>query len=120
MTPPPLGHRKPITRQRSPWQPTERMTIADVDVAAFRRAVSDGTLRALLAEEPLGWHLSVSFVNHRGMPTRYPTWDELAHARDALLPADIGFVMHLPRADQYVAVHPTTFHLHEHPERHPA
>jgi hypothetical protein len=28
-------------------------------------------------------------------------------------------VMHLPPEAEYVAVHDTTFHLHEHPERTP-
>jgi hypothetical protein len=53
----------------------------------------------------------------RDQLTRYPRWDEIAHARDELLPADIDFVMWLPRAGDYVALHDTTFHLHEHPER---
>lgn len=34
-----------------------------------------------------------------------------------LLPADVGFVMHLPTDSHYVADHPTTFHWHEHPMR---
>jgi hypothetical protein len=38
-------------------------------------------------------------------------------ARDEFLPAAAAFVMHLPTLDEYVAVHDTTFHLHEHPER---
>lgn len=112
--------RAPITRQRSAWKPVTGVRPELVAMGRwFIRAVHDGTLRACVAEEATGWHLSVSFVNHRGVPSRYPTWDELAHARDELLPADVGFVMHLPRAVEYVAVHPTTFHLHEHPERTP-
>lgn len=74
-------------------------------------------LRALVAEEPAGWHLSISFADDCRRPTRYPTWDEIAHARYELLPDDIDVVMHLPPPGEYVALHPTTFHLHEHPER---
>ncbi len=47
--------------------------------------------------------------------SRYPRWDEIMHARDHLLPSDVGFVMHLPADGEYVALHPTTFHLHQHP-----
>jgi hypothetical protein len=79
--------------------------------------VGDGSLRALVAQEPAGWHLSISFVDDRGRPSRYPRWDEITHARAELLPAELGFVMHLPPDDDYVALHDTTFHLHEHPER---
>jgi len=57
----------------------------------------------------------MSYVDRCGHPSRYPTWDEIADARDQLLPVDVGFVMHLPARGEYVAVHPTTFHLHEHP-----
>lgn len=112
--------RAPITKQQSPWEPVPAIELrAELAVlgAWFTRRVHDGTLRACVAEEPTGWHLSVSFVNHRRVASRYPSWDELADARDQLLPADVGFVMHLPRTSEYVAVHPTTFHLHEHPER---
>lgn len=79
--------------------------------------MSDGLLWAIVAEEPGGWHLSVSFRDHRGVAARYPTWDELAHARYVLMPDDIDVVMHLPPPADYVAVHDTTFHLHEHPRR---
>jgi hypothetical protein len=109
--------RAPITRQRSPWLEAEPLTINDVRTRTFRREVNDGALWALVAEEPQGWHLSISFRDRRDQLTRYPRWDEIAHARDELLPADIDFVMWLPRAGDYVALHDTTFHLHEHPER---
>lgn len=72
-------------------------------------------LRVLVALEPEGWHLSISFANHKGELTRYPRWDEIIHARAELLPPDVGFVMHLPPEDEYVALHDTTFHLHQHP-----
>lgn len=107
--------RAPLTRQRSPWiEDTQR----DDDIGRwFFRRVHDGVLWTCVAEEPLGWHLSISHRTHRGVLARYPHWDEIADARDRLLPADVGFVMHLPPAGEYVALHDTTFHLHEHPER---
>jgi hypothetical protein len=105
--------RKPLTKQRSAWAHIGPMAHLNV----YERRVGDGRLRVLVGIEPLGWHMSISFTNHNGVLTRYPTWDEIADARDWLLPDDIGFVMHLPPADEYVALHDTTFHLHEFPER---
>lgn len=109
--------RAPLTKQRSAWIENDGAVIPVPGARWWTRNAADGFLRACVAEEPLGWHLSISFVNHRGVPSRYPTWDEIADARDVLLPGDVAFVMHLPVAGEYVAVHATTFHLHEHPER---
>lgn len=109
---------QPLTRQRSPWTEIGAVTLPGLPGSAIHheRRVHDGNLRAFIADEPgIGWHMSLSFVDHRGRPSRYPTWDELAHARYELLPADLDFVMHLPPTDGYVAIHPTTFHLHQHP-----
>jgi len=110
---------QPLRRQRSPWQrwPEQDHTIEGVPVAVWRRNVNDGALVAFVGDEPEGWHLSISFRDRRGGWSRYPSWDELAHARYELLPAELDFVMHLPPPDEYVAVHSTTFHLHQWPER---
>lgn len=111
--------RKPMTRQRSPWEnvTNERLTeeLLSAPMSTHRRRVSDGVLLAIVAEEPQGLHMSISFRDHRGRPNRYPTWDEIAHARDELLPDDREFAMFLPRQGEYVAVHDTTFHLHQWP-----
>lgn len=109
--------RAPLTKQRSSWETAFAQTIEGVRTFWHRRRVSDGTLRAAVAEEPHGWHMSISFVDGRDRPSRYPSWDEIAHARDALLPDDVDFVMWLPRNGEYVALHDSTFHLHEHPPR---
>lgn len=110
----------PLTTQLTPWRHVGHMPTAPGWKAdGYRRSVKDGSLRALVGEEPMGWHLSISFTDDCNRPTRYPTWDEIAHARYELLPGDVDFVMHLPPAGEYVALHPTTFHLHEHPERTP-
>lgn len=81
---------------------------AGLDVPVlWTRNVHDGRLVALVALEPIGWRLSISHAR------RYPTWDEIAHARYELLPAELTFSMLLPPPDEYVAVHNFTFHLHE-------
>ena len=108
--------RSPITRQRSSWEPFEHTT-AITPGDWYERRVGDGTLTACVAEEPHGWHMSISFRDHKDRPARYPRWDEIADARDNLLPDDIEFVMFLPRSEEYLAVHDTCFHLHEYPER---
>lgn len=109
----------PLTKQRSPWIAKPDMDHDMLGYVArwFQRRVGDGTLWACVCEEPMGWHLSISFRNQRGEYSRYPTWDELAHARYELLPDELDFVMHLPPPDEYVALHETCFHIHEHPER---
>ena len=111
----------PLRKQRSPWIGKPDMTHDMLGFTAhwFQRMVGDGSLWACVCEEPEGWHLSISFRNQQGKYTRYPSWDEIAHARYELLPNDVDFVMHLPPPDEYVALHETTFHLHEHPARTP-
>lgn len=126
--------RKPITQQRSKYRelklddPITAGRIAEAlskigatNIAIWWRNVGDGQLRVIIDEEPMGWHLSISHAK-RGKkgelsPGRYPKWDEIAHARYQFLPDDIDFVMHLPREEDYVVLHDTTFHLHEYPDR---
>lgn len=113
--------RDPITRQRSPWIEDESRYLLHADkypMRWFTRRVGDGTLWAICAIEPtIGWHLSISFRDAKNRLARYPNWDEIAHAREVLLPPELGFVMHLPplTTDEYVALHLTTMHLHQHP-----
>lgn len=114
----PEGH-KPMSRQRSPW---ERVQDDHPELAVFhwrtyRRRVSDGFLVAMTAVEPgVGWHLSVSFRRPNGDLSRYPRWDEIVDARDQLTPPTVAFAMMLPLAEEFVSLHATTFHLHQHPE----
>jgi hypothetical protein len=51
------------------------------------------------------WHVSISH------PHRYPTWDEVADVRYALVPDDVTVAMLLPPRADYLNVHPHTFHL---------
>ena len=114
--------RQSMTVQRSPW--IEDVTaggflraanMVEPDARVYRRSVHDGTLTAVVGTIPAeGCHLSVSHHKHNGDVGRYPTWDEIAHARYELCPGDIEMVMFLPPMDAYVAIHPSTFHLHEH------
>ena len=98
---------KPLSRQRSAWKPID----SPLDWGnGFVRNVHDGKLRAIVAIEDGRHHLSIS---HAGKTTRYPTWDEITHARAQLLPDDLWFAMYLPPTGNYVAHHPNTFHLWE-------
>jgi hypothetical protein len=104
---------QPLTRQRSSWTPDRPLNIDGIEGKVFRRRVNDGLLTTIVSHEPHGWHMSISFVDHRGELSRYPRWDEIADARYKLLPEDITMAMLLPPPENYVAVHDTTFHLHE-------
>ena len=126
--------RTPQTKQRSKWRdliaddPVTSRTIIEAlegigaqNIELWHRNVGDGVLRVIVDEEPMGWHLSISHAK-RGKggqlsAGRYPKWDEIADARYSMLPEDIDVVMHLPPPDEYVALHDTTFHLHEYPDR---
>jgi hypothetical protein len=125
-----FGQRDPATKPRSEWLEDsawaarlQQMAFMGMkhapNMRALKRNVHDGRLAVIVSEEPKGWHLSISheFPGNRDPIGRYPTWDEIADARYRLLPPDLTFVMRLPPLDEYVAHHPTTFHLHEHPER---
>ena len=63
--------------------------------------------QAIVTVEPTGLHISVS------APGRYPTWDELASARDKFGGPDRRMVMHFPPRAEYVNVHDTCLHLHD-------
>jgi hypothetical protein len=66
-----------------------------------------GDVRALVAIEPAGWHVSLSCAD------RYPTWDEIKDARYSLAPDDVYMAMILPPSAEYVNVHTNCFHLHQ-------
>lgn len=102
----------PLTKQRSSFVRTGTLDVLGADAEVFERNVHDGKLRAIVGLEPDGWHLSLS-MHRPGGVQRYPTWDELAHARYKLVPDDVEMVMHLPPPEAYVSLHDTTFHLFE-------
>lgn len=87
------------------------------DSEAWEKNLKDGHLLVIVGRhEAYGWHMSISHrTNHRPpRPGRYPKWGEIKDARYRFTPADISMCMILPPPDEYVNVHPTCFHLHEH------
>lgn len=117
---------RPLVDQTTPWQQVPAgatlrllLEMGARHVEVHQREVEDGHLSAIVTKEPSGpggcieWHLSISHRLDDRSPGRYPTWDEIAHARYELLPDDLPFAMMLPPKSEYVAVHDTTFHLHE-------
>lgn len=78
-------------------------------LAIGARAFMMNGCRILLSCDPpdMLWHISVSRKD------RDPSWDEIATARYRLLPDVEEMGMYLPPLDEYVNVHPFTFHLHE-------
>jgi hypothetical protein len=115
--------RKPATKARSEWEEVTTQVkealegIGGTDIRAFRRRVGDGVLQVILSLNPIspfgaGWHLSISFHDHKNRASRYPRWDEITDAKYHFLP-DVEMAMFLPKPDDYVGYHATTFHLHE-------
>ena len=85
----------------------------------WQRDVKDGHLTVLVSQEPgIGWHLWISHRLNRNPPRpgRNPKWNEIKDARYRFTPPDVSMCMILPPPNEYVNVHETTFHLHEHPE----
>lgn len=54
-----------------------------------------------------GWHLSISH------PRREPRYDEVAHARYALIPPDVTMAYIIPPESEYVNVHPFCMQIWE-------
>lgn len=71
------------------------------DFAAYRM----GGCTVFVGRSFYGWHLSISH------PRRYPTWDEIAHARYLLVPDAVAMAMLLPPQSEFVNVHENCFHL---------
>lgn len=75
----------------------------------YTKAFRWGDLSVITAEEPTGWHISISH------PHRYPSWDEIKAARYTLCPKEITMAMYLPPPDEFVNLHPNCFHLYQVP-----
>lgn len=94
---------------------TVRSLLGDA-AKVYEADVHDGRLRAIVDKEADGWHVSISHSRRDGqgwVPGRYPDWDEIADARYRFVPNRLTMMMLLPPREQYVNVHPTTFHLWE-------
>jgi hypothetical protein len=102
----------------SRWYRSARndMVFEGTPTRAWYRAVDDGHLRAYVADDPSGWHVSISFVDETDRPTRLPDWDELWHARHALVPDNVTMAIVMPRLVEGGELGPPTLlHLHEIP-----
>lgn len=89
------------------------MMMHGIEEEVWRRNVGDGRLTVIVGLEPEGWHLSIDFTDHRGHPSRYPRWDEIAEARYRFVPDEVTMAMILPPSSEFVDVHASTFHLHQ-------
>jgi hypothetical protein len=85
------------------------MSIWSAEGVANRKiqAFTFGECSILLTKEYGLLHMSISH------PSRYPTWNEIAHARYKLIPADRDAVMVLPPEDEYINHHENCFQVHE-------
>lgn len=108
-----------IRNQRPTWQNKQRLPLAELPVPAnierglvneancYIRLYTLGQCRILVTRELGKWHLSISCRD------RYPDWDEIAEARYRVLPNAVTMAMVLPPKEEYVNMHPNTFHLWE-------
>ncbi len=64
-----------------------------------------GGCSIILSHSKHGWHMSIAH------PKRYPTWDEIAHARYSLIPNDVPMAMMLPPQEEFINVHANCFQL---------
>ena len=71
------------------------------------RSYENDELACIVSHDQGAMHASLS---HR---ERYPTWDEIKAIREWVFPNDVEVVMVLPRAEDYVNLHPNCFHLWE-------
>ena len=55
-------------------------------------------------------HVSLSYPDH------LPSWDDVKLVRAAFYRSDIDVMMVLPRAEDYVNIHPFTFHMWQTPQ----
>lgn len=106
------------------WQrvdPGAEVRAAFPGIRCWQRETGDGHLTVLVGREPDPsfdrplWHLSISHRTntHPPEPGRYPDWDEITEARYRFIPDAVRIAMLLPPRDEWVNVHPTTFHLWE-------
>lgn len=104
----------PPTRRQAVPLPVRRPAVEArlrATLGLTARAYTMGPCPILVSEGPAGWHLPIS------CPDRYPTWDEIQTARDALLPPRIDVVLRLPPLVESVNLHEICFHLYEYPPR---
>jgi hypothetical protein len=97
-------------REEIAWHPTildeEIMTVLDhagaKEVRLFSRQVRDGELRSVVSCEPpdYHWHLTITHVKRGRHRERFPTWEEITHARYELLPSKLTMALYLPSIEE--------------------
>ena len=105
--------RTPATKQRSPWVLSGPMVIEGVEHETAHRSVHDGQLVAIWGEDSAGWHMSISHRGANAQPGRYPSKEELAHAREVLLPMQPAYIVRRSPMSADTIAHATVFHLTE-------
>jgi hypothetical protein len=100
-------------REEIEWHPSvldeEVMTLLDhagaKEVKLFTRRVHDGELHSIVScEQPdYKWHLTVNHISRRKRGERYPTWEEVTHARYDLLPNKLVMALYLPPIEEQPA-----------------
>lgn len=85
------------------------------EMRGFQREVHDGHLSVFAGVEDGRFHMSISHRTSDGRraPGRLPTWGEVHDARYRFCPLHMTMAMLLPPQEEYVNLHPTTFHLWE-------
>ncbi len=71
------------------------------------RAYRMGECSIIVSHSSAGWHISIAH------PARYPSWDEIAHARYRLVPNDVCMALLLPPQEEYVNLHSNCFQMWE-------
>jgi hypothetical protein len=79
------------------------------------RAVFDGTLVAIIAEEPRGWHLTIAHRNHDGDVVRWPAKHEMSHAHAVIWPRMVNGYAEMAEGD--VDPGEPWLHIYETPAR---
>jgi hypothetical protein len=105
------GHRQAALKE-VPVRPEVARMLAGQSLGA-RAWIGQGfTILASIDLTPHGdlRHVSISHKH------RYPTWEEIKSVRAAFFDPDTDVMMMLPKAQDYVNVHPNCFHLWETPE----
>ncbi len=87
--------------------PQQKQFLIEGRVEPDLKAYTLNQCTILVGSSRSGYHLSIAH------PRRYPTWDEIAHARYRLLPETINVALLLPPPDKYMNVHRYCFQLWE-------
>jgi hypothetical protein len=105
----------------SGWQQVDLEPEVEAQIGSeakvYQRDVEDGHLSVFVTVDDGMLHLSISHRTNllgphgRPLPGRLPTWDEVIDARYLFTPDSVTMAMLLPPKEEYVNIHPTTFHL---------